>query len=62
MNIIITLSTHEITSHNKCQIIFLDKLVLKKIDYKLMINNITCSMLESTSTYDYGDMYNGVSK
>ena len=41
---------------------FLDKLVLKKIDPKLTIKAITCSMLESPSTSDYDEIENGVSK
>ena len=40
-----------------------DKLLLKQnFNHKLMINVITCSMLESPSTSDYDDMDNGVSK
>ena len=40
---ITNLSIKEITSHNKCQMRFLDKLVLKKnVDNKLMINVIAC--------------------
>ena len=46
---------------NKCQMRFLDKLVLKQnVDHKLMINMITCSMLEFSSTYDYNEMENDV--
>ena len=42
---------------------FLDKKVLKqKFDHKLMINEINFSMLESTSTSDYEEMDNDVSK
>ena len=42
---------------------FLDKLVLKKEFYKkIIINGITCSMLESPYTSDYDDMDNGISK
>ena len=42
---------------------FLDKKVSKqKFDHKLMINEINCSMLESTSTSDYEEMDNDVSK
>ena len=63
MDIIITSSTQEVIRHNKCQMRFLDKLVLKQnIDHKLMINFINCSILESPYTYDYDDMKNGVSK
>ena len=63
MDIIITSSTQEIIRHNKCQMRFLDKLVLKHhFDKKLMINEITCSILDSPSTSDYDDMENGVSK
>ena len=37
---------------------FLDKLVLKKdVDKKLMINSITCSILESPSYSDDDDTY-----
>ena len=39
MDIIITLSAPEIIRQNKCQMIFLDKLVLRQnFDHKLMIN------------------------
>ena len=63
MDIITTFPTQEIISQNKCQMRFLDKLVLKQdIDKKLWINGITCSMLESPSTYENDDMGNGVSK
>ena len=42
---------------------FLDKLVLKKnFDQKLIINYITCSMLEYPYTSGYADMENGVYK
>ena len=42
---------------------FLDKLVLKQdVDNKLMMNVITCSMLESPNTSDDNDIENGVSK
>ena len=34
----------------------------KKVDHKLMINAVTCSILESPYTYYYDYMYNGVSK
>ena len=48
---------------NNCQMMFLDKLVLKQyFDEKLTINAITCSMLECPSTSDDADMNNGVSK
>ena len=63
MDIITTFPTQEIISQNKCQMRFLDKLVLKRdFDHKLTINKITCSMLEYTSTYDYDEMDTGVSK
>ena len=63
MDIIIIISTQEIISQNKCQMRFLDKLVLKQdFGKKLLINAITCSMFESPSTSDYDDMDNGVSK
>ena len=43
MDIIITLSAQEIIRQNKCQMRFLDKLLLKqKFDKKLMINAIIC--------------------
>ena len=43
MEIIITLYTQEKIRQNKCQIRFLDNLVLKQdLDKKLMINGITC--------------------
>ena len=42
---------------------FLDKLVLKQeFDKKLIINDITCLMLESPPSSDYDDMDSGVSK
>ena len=64
MDIITTSSTQEIIRQNKCQIRFLDKLLLKQdVDKKFMINKITCSMFESPSTSDDDDdMDNGVSK
>ena len=34
----------------------------KNYYHKLMINATTCSILESPSTYDYDEMYNGVYK
>ena len=46
----------EIISKNKCQMRFIDKLVAKLFfDQKLIINKVTCLMLESLSTsyYDY---------
>ena len=53
---------YAIIKQNKFQIKFLDKLVLKKdADKKLMINVMTCSMLNSPSISDYYDMDNGVS-
>ena len=40
-----------------------DKLLYKKdVDKKLMINAIMYLMLESSSTYNYDDKENGVSK
>ena len=63
INIITTQSKQEIIRQNKNQIRFLDKLVLeKKIDQKLMMTAITCSMLESPSTSNYDEMDNGISK
>ena len=42
---------------------FLEKLVLKHdLDQKLIINVITCSILESKSTSGYDDIYNSVPK
>ena len=42
---------------------FIEKLVLKQyFDNKLMLNVITCSMLEYPSYSDCDDMGNGVSK
>ena len=42
---------------------FLEKLVLKQRgDHKLMINGINWSMLESSSTSEYNEMYYSVSK
>ena len=61
--IIITFSTQEIIRHKKFQVRFLDKLVLKqKFDHKLMINAMNSSMMESTTTYDYDYIDNGVHK
>ena len=61
MDIIIIFSTQTIIRHNKCQMRFLDKVLLKQdFDKKIMINTITCSMLESPSTSDYYDTDNGV--
>ena len=63
MDMITTSSTQEIIRQNKCQMKFLDKLVLKQYnDKKLMINAIICSMLEYPSTSDYDQTDNGVSK
>ena len=63
MDIIITSSTQEIISQNKCQVRFLDKLVLKQNFYqKLMTSLITCSILEFPSTYYCDDIYGGVSR
>ena len=63
MNTITTLSTQEIIRHNKCQMGFLEKLVLKRdVDNKLMINTINCSFLDNPSTSDDDEMDNGVSK
>ena len=63
MDIIITSSTQEVIRQNKSQMRFLDKLVLKQnFDLQLIINMITCSMLQYPSTSDYDDMENGVSK
>ena len=63
MDIITTSSTQEIIRQNKCQMRFVDKLLLKQdVDHKLMINVIPCSMLESPFTSYYDEMYNGVSK
>ena len=63
MNIITSLSTQEIIRQNKCQMMFLDKLLLKQdVDNKLTINSITFSMLEYPSTSDDDDMDNGVYK
>ena len=57
MNKINPSSTKEIIRHNKCQMRFLDKLVLKKvIDKKMIINVITCSMLESPSSSGVNEM------
>ena len=63
MDITITLSAQKIIRQNKGQMRFLDKLVLKQnFGQKLMINAITCSMLESPSTSGYDEIENGVSK
>ena len=48
---------------NKCQMRFLDNLLLKQdVDKKLMINAITCSVLQSPYTSGDDDMENGVYK
>ena len=63
MDIITIFFTPEIIRQNKCQMRFLEKLVLKQdVDKKLIINAITCSMLEYPSTSDYYEMENCVSK
>ena len=60
MDIIYTSSTQEIMRHNKCQTRFLEKLVLKQnVEKILLINEITCSVLESPSTSDDDEMKNG---
>ena len=42
---------------------FLNKFLLKQnVDEKLMMNEITCSMLESPSTYDNDEMNTDVYK
>ena len=63
MDIITTFPTQEIISQNKCQMRFLDKLLLKQyFDKKLIINLINCSMLWSPYTSDYYQVENVVSK
>ena len=63
MDKIIEFSTQEIIKHNKCQMRSLDKIVLTQKNHrKLMINVMTCSMLESPSTSDNDEKDNGVSK
>ena len=63
MNIIYTFCTQKIIRHNKFQMSFIYKLVLKQdFDNKLMINEITFSMLGYPSTSHYDDIYNGVYK
>ena len=63
MDIITTFSAQEITRQNKCQMNFLDKLIREQdIDKTLMINAITCSMLESSCNFDYDKVYNNFSK
>ena len=63
MYIITTSFTQEITSRNKCQMRFLDTLLLKQdVDKKSVIIMITCSMLEYPSTSDDDEMNNGISK
>ena len=57
------MSTQEIINQNKYQMRFLDKLVLKQdVGKKLMINETNCSMLWSSSTSDYDNLENDVSK
>ena len=56
IDIITTLLTQETTRQNKCLMRFVEKLVLKQdVDNKLIINEITCSILESSSTYNDDD-------
>ena len=63
MGIINTSSTQKTIRQNKCQMNFLDKLVLKQdVDNKLTINSITFSMFGYPSTSDDDDMDNGVYK
>ena len=62
MDIIITFSTQEIIGQNKCQIGFLHKFLLKNFNQKLMMNEITSSMLNFPSTSDYDEVENPVSK
>ena len=63
MDIINTSSTQEIIKRNKHQMRFLENLLVKKdVDKKLMINTITCLVLESPYTSDKDDMDNGVYK
>ena len=48
-----------ITRQNKCQTVFIEKLVLKQdFDIKIMINAITCSILDSPSTSEYYETEN----
>ena len=61
MDVIINFLIQEIIRHNKYQMRFMEELVFL-IDQKLMINSITCSMLEFPSTSDYYEIDNGVSK
>ena len=57
MDKITTLYIQEIIWQNKCQMRFIDKLVLKQYsDKTLMINKIACSMLDSPYTSGYDDM------
>ena len=56
MDIIITFSTQEIIGQNKCQIGFLHKFLLKNFNQKLMMNEITSSMLDFPSTSDYDEV------
>ena len=61
MDRIITSSTQEIRSNSKCQMRFLDKLLLEQdFDKKLMINTIYYSILESPLNSDYDYMDNSV--
>ena len=63
MDIVTTLCTQKIIINNKCQMRFLDNFVWKQnVDNKLMITELTCSMLESPSTSDDDDMNTGLSK
>ena len=63
MDIITTSYLEEVITQNKCQIRFLDKFLLKQnVDLKLIITAMTCSMLESSSTYDYDEINTDVSR
>ena len=63
MDIITTSSTQEMIRQNKCQMRFLDMLVLKQyVDNQLMIVAINCSVFNFPSTFYDDEMENCVSK
>ena len=63
IDVINLFSSQDIVRQNKCQMKFLDKLVLKTYyAKKWMINVINCSMLESPSNSDNDEIENEVSK
>ena len=63
MDISITLFKQGIIVIIMCQILFVDKVLLKQnVDKEMIITSITCLILESASTSDYYKINRGVSK